>query len=88
MPNRTLHVLARNGRTWVDVDDTIGTLRAQAQQYRDRAEQLIADEVAPGLDVPRPRGTTGPLVAALDEALACRMVAEVLEQNADRLAAL
>lgn len=88
MPNRELRLILRAGRTYVDTDDVIGTLRAQARGYLQRAEQLVADEVAPGLDLPRQRGTDGDLVTALDEALACRMVAEVLNQNADRLEAL
>lgn len=74
--------VVRAGALYLDADALVAMLRARARQYRRRAEQLTELATNPSslvepdvLDVVRP----------LDEALACRMVAEELEQRADVL---
>lgn len=81
MPNRRLRVAVRRGRLYVDVEDLAVSYRARAQAYRRRAEELTAG-IGDGLPV------LDRVVPPLEEALACRMVAEELEQRADQLDAL
>lgn len=77
-----LRVVVRRRRLYVDVDDYAATLRHRAAAYRERADQLLAGELAGGI----PALADGDrIVPPLEEALACRMVAEELEQRADQL---
>lgn len=81
-PPERLGVTVRRGRLYVDVADVALMLRHRAAAYRTRAEDLtraLADPASP-VD----ESDVG-LVPTLDEALACRMVAEELEQRADVL---
>lgn len=75
-----LGVTQRRGRLYVDVDDVIAMLRHRASAYRARAEQLVAADTDPNV----PALDSG-IVPVVEEALACRMVAEELEQRADVL---
>lgn len=75
-------VVVRDGRLYLDADDLVAMLRARARQYVARADQLTAAATDPRTLVePLDRD----LVSVIDEALACRMVAEELEQRADVL---
>lgn len=74
--------VVRDGSLYLDVDDLVAMLRARARQYRRRAEQL-ADLAANPASLVEPEERD--VVRPLDEALACRMVAEELEQRADVL---
>ena len=76
-----LRVVVRRRRLYVDVDDYAATLRARAAAYRHRADQLLAGELT-GVPV---LADGDRIVPPLEEALACRMVAEELEQRADQL---
>jgi hypothetical protein len=60
-------------------------LRTRAAAYRDRADRLTA-ELVELVDTTLDRADG--IVPPLEEALACRMVAEELEQRADQLDAL
>lgn len=85
MPDR-FRVVVRRQRLYVDADDLAGMLRARAARYRDRADAITRDLSTPTLavvgDLPP---EVGQIVPPLEEALACRMVAEELEQRADQL---
>lgn len=83
--DRRLRVAIRRRRLLVDVEDYAGLLRARARHYRERAELLI-DQAVAGDSVVDPEERDP--VPVLDEALACRMVAEELEQRADELVTL
>lgn len=82
MPARRIGVTVRRGRLYVDVDDVVGTLRARATAYLERADLLTAIAAEPGLEL------ADPIVPPIEEALACRMVAEELNQRADELDAI
>lgn len=83
MPNRRIGITRRNDRLYLDAIDLEGMLRARAQQYRTRADGIVAEAADPDYDVdPEARDVVTPL----EESLACRMVAEELEQRADALA--
>ena len=78
-------VVVRDGSLYLDADDVVTMLRARARQYLRRAEQLTELSANPAsLVEPLERD----VVTAIDEALACRMVAEELEQRADVIAAI
>ena len=75
-------VVVRDRSLYLDADDVVAMLRARAAQYRARAEGLVAASADPRTDLDPEERT---LVTVIDEALACRMVAEELEQRADVL---
>jgi hypothetical protein len=78
-------VVLRDDRLYLDADAVVTMLRTRAAAYIERAEQLTAQAADPGTAIePLDRDILRPL----DEALACRMVAEELEQRADVLAAI
>lgn len=81
MPDRRLRVVVRRQRLYVDATDLAAMLRARAHQYRHRADTIVDALATPSLDEPDPDR----IVPPLEEALACRMVAEELEQRADQL---
>lgn len=81
-PPERIGVTVRRGRLYVDVADVALMLRHRAACYRDRAEELTAALADPSSPVDE--SDVG-IVPTLDEALACRMVAEELEQRADVL---
>ena len=85
MPDRRIGAVVRNGSLYLDADDLVGMLRARARQYRERADRLTMLAASPGSDVD---ALDRDLVTTVDEALACRMVAEELEQRADVIAAI
>jgi hypothetical protein len=79
---RRIGVVVRDGSLYLDADDLVAMLRSRARQYRARADLLVEEAADPGSPVDAlDRG----LVTVVDEALACRMVAEELEQRADVL---
>ena len=82
---RRLGVVVRRRRLYVDACDLAGLLRARAALYRQRAEELTLAEANPRELV---LADGDRIVPPLEEALACRMVAEELEQRADALDAL
>lgn len=85
MPEHRISVVVRDERLYLDADAVVTMLRDRARQYIERADQLTAQAADPGTAVePLDRD----LLRPLDEALACRMVAEELEQRADVLAAI
>lgn len=75
-------VTHRDGRLYVSVDDVVAQLCHRAAAYRQRADELTAAAVDPSVPVDPQAGDPVPI---LEEALACRMVAEELEQRADFL---
>lgn len=75
-------VTHRGGRLYVDVDDLVVMLRHRAAEYRARADRLTIAAADPRSPV---EAQAGDPVPVLEEALACRMVAEELEQRADFL---
>jgi len=78
-------VVVRDGDLYLNADDLVAMLRARARQYVARADQLTELAANPGsLVEPLDRD----LITVVDEALACRMVAEELEQRADVIAAI
>lgn len=85
MPDRRIGVVVRDGSLYLDADDVVGMLRARACQYRARAERLVDEASDPAT---RLEADARDLVTTVDEALACRMVAEELEQRADVIAAI
>lgn len=78
-----LRILHRRRRVYVYTVDVADLLRVRARAYRRRADDLTEAAVDPAA----PEHVDG-LTPALDEALACRMVAEELEQRADHIARL
>lgn len=85
MPDRRIGVVVRDDALYLAVDDVVGMLRARARQYRDKADQLVDSAADPAT---RLEADARDVVTVVDEALACRMVAEELEQRADTLAAI
>lgn len=81
-PPRRVRVTVRDRRVYLDADDVAGLLRDRARCYRDHADALVAAATDPDTPID-PEG--GAPVPVLEEALACRMVAEELEQRADVL---
>ena len=81
MPDR-IRVVVRDDGLYLDAKAVVAMLRDRARQYVERAEQLVAEATDPGTIVD-PDALD--LIRPLDEALACRMVAEELEQRADAL---
>jgi hypothetical protein len=85
MSDRRIGVAIRDGRLYLDAEHVAAMLRDRAKAYRDRADELVAAAADPRTDVdPDERD----VVTVVDEALACRMVAEELEQRADVLDAI
>lgn len=78
-------VVVRDGALYLDADDVAAMLRARAQQYRRRADRLVDAAADPAT---RLEADARDVVTVVDEALACRMVAEELEQRADVIAAI
>lgn len=85
VPDRRLGVVVRRRRLYVDATDLAGMFRARAALYRQRADELTLAEASPRELV---LADGDRIVPPLEEALACRMVAEELEQRADALDAL
>jgi hypothetical protein len=87
MPNhRRISVVVRDDRLYLDADAVVTMLRERAAAYVARAEELVAQAADPGTAI-EPTDRVD-LLRPVDEALACRMVAEELEQRADVLAAI
>jgi len=85
MPDRRIGVAIRDGRLYLDAEHIAAMLRDRARAYRDRADELTAQAADPRTAVePLDRD----VVTVVEEALACRMVAEELEQRADALDAI
>lgn len=85
MPDRRIGAVVRDGSLYLDADDLVGMLRARARQYRTRADTLTAAAANPASAV---EALDRDVITVVDEALACRMVAEELEQRADVIAAI
>jgi hypothetical protein len=73
-------VVVRDGDLYLNADDVVAMLRARARQYVRRADTLTELAANPGSLV---EALERDVVTTVDEALACRMVAEELEQRAD-----
>lgn len=85
MAPRRVRVTVRGNTVYVDVDYIVDNLRTRARAYLDRAEQLTAAAADPASPVEPLEGDPVPVI---EEALACRLVAEELNQRADEYAAI
>lgn len=82
MPAPRARVVVRDDSLYLAVDDVVAMLRSRARQYRARADNLNNLAANPDSLV---EALARDVITTVDESLACRMVAEELEQRADVL---